>query len=111
MNSTAIGEAFGRANLMGEHLDYNSGCVIPLQINRSIKVFIEPNSDIDGIKIKSENYNNEVCTNTLNKKMNNWADFIIGSCFIFGKEFEINIEKIFKPPFITKRNSTYRQIL
>ena len=95
MNSTAIGEAFGRANLMGEHLDYNSGCVIPLQINRSIKVFIEQNSDIDGIKIKSENYNNEVCTKTLSKKMNNWADFIIGSCFIFGKEFEINIEKIF----------------
>ena len=95
MNSTAIGEAFGRVNLMGEHIDYNSGCVIPLQINRSIKVFIEQNSTLDGIKIKSQNYNNEICTDTLEKKMNNWADFIIGSCFIFGKEFDIKIGKIF----------------
>ena len=56
MNNTAIGEAFGRVNLMGEHVDYNAGCVIPLQINRSVKVSIEQNNNIGGINIKSENF-------------------------------------------------------
>ena len=95
MNNTAIGEAFGRVNLMGEHVDYNAGCVIPLQINRSVKVSIEQNNNIDGINIKSENYDDEILANVLSKKMDNWADFIIGACFIFSKEFNITIEKLF----------------
>jgi galactokinase len=33
-------EANGRINLLGEHLDYNGGSVLPLQINRSIKVLL-----------------------------------------------------------------------
>ena len=95
MNNTAMGEAFGRVNLMGEHVDYNAGCVIPLQINRSVKVSIEQNNDIEGISIKSENYDDKVLTNVLNEKIDNWADFIIGACSIFGKEFNISIEKLF----------------
>ncbi len=95
MSNFFDGEAFGRVNLMGEHLDYNQGCVIPLQINRSVKVRLKKDISIGGIKIKSENYDDEVLINVLNKKMNNWADFIIGACFIFGKEFNISIEKLF----------------
>ena len=95
MRNTSIGEAFGRVNLLGEHLDYNAGCVMPLQINRSVKITLEEDNSIDGIRVKSENYENEVLTNVLNKKMNNWADFIIGTCFIFSKEFDISIENLF----------------
>jgi galactokinase len=95
MNNTAMGEAFGRVNLMGEHVDYNAGCVIPLQINRSVKVSIKQNNNIGGINIKSENYDDEILANVLSKKMDNWADFIIGACFIFSEEFNISIEKLF----------------
>ena len=69
MSNFFDGEAFGRVNLMGEHLDYNQGCVIPLQINRSVKVRLKKDISIGGIKIKSENYDDEVLINVLNKKM------------------------------------------
>ena len=56
MNNFSDGEAFGRVNLMGEHLDYNQGCVIPLQINKSVNVYLKKDTTIEGIKIKSENF-------------------------------------------------------
>jgi galactokinase len=48
-------EANGRVNLLGEHLDYNGGSVLPLQINRSIKVLLEDNNT------------NEIIINSRNK--------------------------------------------
>ena len=94
MNNVSIGEAFGRVNLIGEHLDYNAGCVMPLQINRSVKVTLKKNNAIDGIKIRSENYTDEISINILDKKLDNWADFIIGSCVLFKKKFNVNITGI-----------------
>ena len=46
MKSSSIGKAFGRVNLLGEHLDYNGGCVLPLQIDKSVTIKIEHKSDI-----------------------------------------------------------------
>ena len=60
MKSSSIGKAFGRVNLLGEHLDYNGGCVLPLQINKSVTIKIEHKSDIEGILIESRNYKEEI---------------------------------------------------
>ena len=94
MNNFSDGEAFGRVNLIGEHLDYNQGCVMPLQINKSVKVFLKKDTAIEGIKIKSENFDYEIVTSTINKKLDSWADFIIGSLYLFSKKYNLKIEQL-----------------
>ena len=94
MNNYSDGEAFGRVNLMGEHLDYNQGCVIPLQINKSVNVYLKKDTTIEGIKIKSENFDQEILTSVSNKKMNDWTDFIKGSLYLFSKKYNLNIKQL-----------------
>jgi galactokinase len=52
-----IGQAPGRVNLMGEHVDYNEGCVLPVAIDRTVHIAFSPShmvqstiqaADIDG---------------------------------------------------------------
>ena len=94
MKSSSIGKAFGRVNLLGEHLDYNGGCVLPLQINKSVTIKLEHKSDIEGILIKSRDYKEEISITNYSKKLNNWADFIIGSCDYFKRFYKTDISNI-----------------
>ena len=94
MKSSSIGKAFGRVNLLGEHLDYNGGCVLPLQIDKSVTIKIEHKSDIEGILIKSRNYKEKISITNYSEKLNNWADFIIGSCDYFKKFYKTDISNI-----------------
>ena len=54
MNTVSIGEGFGRVNLIGEHLDYNGGHVLPLQIKNSIICEIVENKNSESISIVSD---------------------------------------------------------
>ena len=56
MNTVSIGEGFGRVNLIGEHLDYNGGHVLPLQIKNSIICEIVENKNSESISIVSDKY-------------------------------------------------------
>ncbi len=94
MKSSSIGKAFGRVNLLGEHLDYNGGCVLPLQIDKSVTIKIEHKSDIEGILIKSRNYKEGISITNYSKKLNNWADFIVGSCDYFKRFYKTDISNI-----------------
>ena len=69
MKSSSIGKAFGRVNLLGEHLDYNGGCVLPLQINKAVTTKLEYKSDIEGILIKSRDYEEEISIINYSKKI------------------------------------------
>ena len=94
MISSSIGKAFGRVNLLGEHLDYNGGCVLPLQINKAVTIKLEYKSDIEGILIKSRDYEEEISIINYSKKLNNWADFIIGSCDYFNRFYKVDIKNV-----------------
>jgi len=94
MISSSTGKAFGRVNLLGEHLDYNGGCVLPLQINKAVTTKLEYKSDIEGILIKSRDYEEEISIINYSKKLNNWADFIIGSCDYFNRFYKVDIKNV-----------------
>ena len=86
-------EANGRVNLLGEHLDYNGGSVLPLQINRSIKVLLEDNNTNE-IIINSRQYKEQIIVTPDFQKQNGWSDFVIGSCKIIANRYKVKISKI-----------------
>ena len=68
MNTVSIGEGFGRVNLIGEHLDYNGGHVLPLQIKNSIICEIVENKKSESISIISDKYQDSLIVEKLEKK-------------------------------------------
>ena len=42
---TILAHAPGRVNLLGEHVDYNAGVVLPIAIDRSVKIAAAPTAD------------------------------------------------------------------
>ena len=56
MKAISVGEGYGRVNLIGEHLDYNGGCVLPLQIKNSIICELSENPENECISIVSDKY-------------------------------------------------------
>jgi galactokinase len=64
----------GRANLIGEHTDYNDGFVLPFAIKRYVKIEIEPSKRF---KIFSYQLKKGIEFDTPTKT-NSWADYVIG---------------------------------
>ena len=94
MKAISVGEGYGRVNLIGEHLDYNGGCVLPLQIKNSIICELSENPEIECISIVSDKYQKTLSIEKLEKR-DDWADFIIGSCLFFEKKYSIVIKELF----------------
>ena len=93
MKAVSVGEGYGRVNLIGEHLDFNGGCVLPLQIKNSIVCELSENPEIDCISITSDKYQKTLSIEKLEKR-DDWADFIIGSCLFFGEKYSIVIKEL-----------------
>jgi galactokinase len=45
VSPTVLARAPGRVNLLGEHVDYNEGFVLPVAIDRAVQVAVVPTSD------------------------------------------------------------------
>jgi galactokinase len=69
----------GRANIIGEHTDYNNGFVLPFAIGQGIQFLASPN-DTQLIKIWAENLNESVTLDLKNldtAHQYGWAKFVI----------------------------------
>ena len=86
--------ANGRVNLLGEHLDYNGGAVLPLQIDKCVKIYLSDNNTNEKIVIKSKQYHEKVIINHNLAKQENWSDFVVGACKIISDKFGIKISSI-----------------
>ena len=60
MKTEITSSANGRVNLLGEHLDYNGGSVLPLQIDRYVKIFLSDNNIDQKIIIESKTASQEI---------------------------------------------------
>ena len=91
MQNNAVGKSFGRVNLLGEHLDYNGGFVMPLQLKLGVETKISENKQSNKITIRSNDYDDIFETNSLESKNHHWSDFALGSCKYIRDKYQIDI--------------------
>ncbi|MBK0380970.1 galactokinase [Mucilaginibacter segetis] len=88
-NSTQTYFSPGRVNLIGEHIDYNGGLVMPCAITFGTYLFVAPNSD-NVFRFKSMNFSDEtevpVHSASFHKKDELWYNYPIGIIDYFIKE-------------------------
>ncbi len=72
----------GRINLIGEHVDYSGGHVLPASIDKKITLSFRKN-DTETCKVYSENFKNEfeINLNDLKRSDIEWHNYIIGVIF------------------------------
>ena len=94
MKREVSSSANGRVNLLGEHLDYNGGAVLPLQIDKCVKIYLSDNNTNEKIVIKSKQYDEKIIINHNLAKQENWSDFVVGACKIISDKYGIKISSI-----------------
>lgn len=66
----------GRVNIIGEHTDYNDGFVLPMAIDRHIKIAFRPRND-DKIKLQSIGFDTEInCSIHDGDYKGDWRDYV-----------------------------------
>lgn len=83
----------GRVNLMGEHLDYNGGCVVPVCIDLGIYATVTIRNDCQ-IKVSSKNYNSKkffiIELDNDIRPSNNWVDYVKAVIYELVKIYKFN---------------------
>ncbi len=77
-------KAPARINLIGEHIDYNGGFVLPCCIDLYINLYVNLRND-DKIIIKSEDFDNSIETTLSNVEYSSsfsWATYVVGVFYI-----------------------------
>jgi len=78
---TKVFQAPGRVNIIGEHTDYNDGFVLPVCIDKSIRVVTARSQNSRTIRIRSLEFENPVCfrlDDISYKKEDNWGNYVKG---------------------------------
>lgn len=87
------GIAPGRANIIGEHVDYNDGYILPFAIDKVTEVNVENSSD-GLIHIISEGYGEECFAPEELKKTDKWTDYIKGVICVLSENTGMKIEAL-----------------
>lgn len=75
---TLVVRSPGRVNIIGEHLDYNEGFVLPAAIDKAIYVAIGKRSD-DAVHLYAADFNERVEVQMAGiKPTSNWSTYILG---------------------------------
>lgn len=74
----AISEVPGRVNLIGEHVDYNGGTVLPMAVQQGITIGLRPNGSTEHC-IASSSFDEAVTRNTIEAKTEHWSDYLVGA--------------------------------
>jgi galactokinase len=79
-----IGSAPGRVNLIGEHLDYNGGQVLPMAIDRRTFVAMRarPVAGLSRVASETQNVSTEFDIRSI-VKSEQWWDYVTGVCDAF----------------------------
>lgn len=79
----------GRANLIGEHTDYNDGFVMPLAVDRAVWMAFAPRADQD-ILIYTMDFGNRTVQFGLNElrdeSLPHWSKHIRGAWWLLGQQ-------------------------
>ena len=70
----------GRINLIGEHVDYNDGFVLPAAIDKCIYLTLKENGHNNRCTINSRGFNSVLVVDldNLGKGTEGWHDYVIG---------------------------------
>ena len=73
----------GRINLIGEHIDYNDGYVLPAAIDKTITMTFEPNGNPHRCTIKSKGFDSILVADlrNLEKGTEGWHNYVLGVLF------------------------------
>ena len=69
-----LASAPGRVNLIGEHIDYNGGIVLPAALSISLSIALRPRDDRT-IRIASDRFDGVVERSLDTSKQGDWADY------------------------------------
>lgn len=83
---TSVATAPGRVNLLGGHVDYNGGVVLPAAIDRHTVVAARPRDD-DRLRVYSLATEEEVSA-TVGQQPSGWAAYVVGTATVLSDELD-----------------------
>ncbi|KEO90570.1 galactokinase [Erythrobacter longus] len=75
---TGFASAPGRVNLIGEHIDYNGGMVLPAALSVGVSIELEPRED-DGVFVTADQYDAPVERQLSKDAKGHWSDPSVGA--------------------------------
>ena len=68
----------GRVNLIGEHTDYNGGCVLPTALRLGVKVALAARTD-GLVRVASDRFDGVAERNLDERASGDWSDYVLGA--------------------------------
>ena len=73
----------GRVNIIGEHLDYNGGCVLPMALNIGIRLKAARNT-LGAVRVHSDAFDDDIERGLDAKPLGHWSDHLMGAVQLAG---------------------------